>query len=305
MLNPNSNSAISRPPKLVLRRSGVALAAGLLALVFAPACQTPQRQAPPPIPVAQSSRYPAYQPLPPGWLPPRPAPLPPRRIVRPAAPIASAARATQIGRSVEGTPINMYTFGSGRRMVFVFGGIHGDEENSSVMAERLIDHLRSNIQAAAGCTIAVVPRANPDGLRRNTRGNVNGVDLNRNFPASNFKRSDRHGGSPLSEPESRAIAQVVSTLKPDLIISLHSIARGAKCNNYDGPAQAVAALMGRLNNYAVKSDIGYPTPGSFGSWCGKDLNIPTITLEIPKSLPGNAGWQQNREAILAAIRHGS
>ena len=27
------------------------------------------------------------------------------------------------------------------------------------------------------------------------------------------------------------------------------------------------------------ADLGYPTPGSFGTYCGIERNIPTITLE--------------------------
>jgi hypothetical protein len=44
------------------------------------------------------------------------------------------------------------------------------------------------------------------------------------------------------------------------------------CVNYDGPpaaaawAQAVAAVCG----WPARGDIGYPTPGSLGSWLGVD-----------------------------------
>jgi protein MpaA len=73
------------------------------------------------------------------------------------------------------------------------------------------------------------------------------------------------------------------------------------CNNYDGPAQHIAELMSRYNGYAAKSNIGYPTPGSLGSWAGIDRQIPMITLELPRSLPGNKAWPNNRQAVLAAI----
>ena len=29
------------------------------------------------------------------------------------------------------------------------------------------------------------------------------------------------------------------------------------------------------------TDIGYPTPGSMGSWCAEQ-NIPIVTLELPR-----------------------
>ena len=30
----------------------------------------------------------------------------------------------------------------------------------------------------------------------------------------------------------------------------------------------------------MESSIGYPTPGSFGTWAGVEKKIPTITLEL-------------------------
>jgi protein MpaA len=73
------------------------------------------------------------------------------------------------------------------------------------------------------------------------------------------------------------------------------------CNNYDGPAQHIAELMSRYNSYPATPTIGYPTPGSLGSWAGIDRQIPMITLELPRKLPGDQAWPNNRQAILAAI----
>ena len=30
-------------------------------------------------------------------------------------------------------------------------------------------------------------------------------------------------------------------------------------------------------------DVGYPTPGSFGSWCA-ERGLPVVTLELPHAL---------------------
>jgi protein MpaA len=61
--------------------------------------------------------------------------------------------------------------------------------------------------------------------------------------------------------------------------------------------------MAMHNVYPVKATIGYPTPGSFGSWAGIDLQIPVITLELPRDLPSEKAWEGNRDALLEAIRH--
>ena len=68
------------------------------------------------------------------------------------------------------------------------------------------------------------------------------------------------------------------------------------CVNYDGPAapwaQAVAAACG----WPARADIGYPTPGSLGSWLGIDRGLPVLTLELP---PGPlAGFRSPAAAAL-------
>ena len=50
-------------------------------------------------------------------------------------------------------------------------------------------------------------------------------------------------------------------MKPDKIVSIHSIRRGQHGNNYDGPARSLAMEMSRYNHYALLSSMGYPTPG--------------------------------------------
>jgi protein MpaA len=68
------------------------------------------------------------------------------------------------------------------------------------------------------------------------------------------------------------------------------------CVNYDGPAAAWAAAVAAACGWPARSDIGYPTPGSFGSWMGLDGGLPVLTLELP---PGPlSGF---REAAAAAL----
>ena len=71
--------------------------------------------------------------------------------------------------------------------------------------------------------------------------------------------------------------------RPALIISIHSCRRCGGMNNFDGPANAYAALMSAKNGYRASSEWQAETPGSFGTWAGKGKNIPTLTLEMPNS----------------------
>ena len=229
---------------------------------------------------------------PPVYAPPAPGPTPAVRVVK-------------LGRSVLGTPINMHIFGNGSPAILIFGGIHGNEYTSAYVAKNLTFALSNDPSLYEGKTVAVIPAVNPDGLVANTRVNANGVDCNRNFPASNWQftaRGPSFGGTrPASEPETRAIIKAVEELDPVCIISIHSIANGKHGNNYDGPAAEIARLMAEKNGYNLLPTMGYPTPGSFGTWAGIDRRIPTITLELPREATSSEAWRQNKAALLAVI----
>lgn len=109
------------------------------------------------------------------------------------------------------------------------------------------------------------------------------------------------GPSPASEPETRAIIRFIEKYAPATIITVHSISGGRFCNNYDGPGRRVAQAMARRNAYPVTASIGYPTPGSFGTWAGVGRGIATVTLELPTEASFRACWTANRDAILASV----
>jgi murein peptide amidase A len=230
----------------------------------------------------------------------------------------SAAPPTIIGRSVQGRPFELYTFGAGAIPVLVMGAIHGNEPTSANISQGLLEELQRHPQfpplggpaqqggptGAMNVPIAIIPVANPDGFAAGTRVNAHKVDLNRNFPATNWSARRRTknnfgGQSSASEPETNALIQTIERLQPRLIISVHSMDHPT--NNYDGPAQKIAELMSRYNGYPPTPTIGYPTPGSLGSWAGIDRQIPMITLELPRALPASQAWSNNRQAVLAAI----
>jgi protein MpaA len=140
--------------------------------------------------------------------------------------------------------------------------------------------------------ILFIPCLNPDGMQLGTRCNSNGVDLNRNFPTRNWGEdtslagdnpSDYFGGkSAGSEIETQFVMDVIDEYKPERILTLHA---PYKVVNYDGPARELAEKISKIIKYPVESSIGYPTPGSFGTYCGVERSIPTITLELDEKIP--------------------
>ena len=153
--------------------------------------------------------------------------------------------------------------------------------------------------------ILFIPCLNPDGKQQNTRVNSNKVDLNRNFPTKNrnewkknFESDEKDefypGEKPASEIETKFIIDILSEYKPDRILAIHS---PYKIINYDGPAEKIAENMSKFNGYPIQVDIGYPTPGSLGTYAGKERNIPVITLELPQNKHFSQLWSDNIKAL--------
>lgn len=189
------------------------------------------------------------------------------------------------GRSVLGLPLEVWR-PRGPCQLLVFAGIHGEEPETTYALSRALRQFPELPEHAA-----VVLAANPDGLIRGTRGNARGVDLNRNFPARNWApapvthRSTLEdpsdvvlspGDAPASEPEVRALLGLIAELEPRAVVALHA---PLACidDAHDSPlGRRLAARTG----LPLVRDVGYPTPGSFGSW-GTDQGVPVVTYEFP------------------------
>ncbi|MBK8101566.1 MAG: succinylglutamate desuccinylase/aspartoacylase family protein [Planctomycetes bacterium] len=210
----------------------------------------------------------------------------------------------EVGRSVRGRSLRTTTLGHGPRRVLWVGGIHGDETEGMVATASLPFEFLAIPDAEARVTLTILDDANPDGRDQKTRGNANGVDLNRNFPAPNFKPIRSFGIRPLSQPEAQALHDLILALRPHLIIVAHSW-RGDHFINYDGPAEEPAARFARLSGYPLRaSDSFAPTPGSLGSWVGNTLRIPILTLEYLRGRQPDEAWAETRTAILSVILEG-
>jgi protein MpaA len=230
-----------------------------------------------------------------------------------------------LAQSVQKRAIEGVFFGpdAPERLDTLFLGVfHGDEGIAGELMRRFIAHLQVGQFAGEvidfqAKPVLIVPVLNPDGLAARTRGNANRVDLNRNYPTPEW--SEMNAGTPYysgpaaaSEPETRLVTDLIERYRPGKIITVHS---PYKVLNFDGPARNLADAMAAHSSYPVVEDIGYPTPGSFGTYAGKIRQIPVVTLELP---PGQNDpphgdqtlgpesldqiWQDNQAALETAIR---
>lgn len=209
---------------------------------------------------------------------------------------------TILGYSALGRPIREFQFGSGSDVSLILAGMEGDEAVGSYVVGRLIAELKGRPHLADGIEAVLVPRLNPDGLARNTRTNAHGVDINRNFPTRDWGRPAMQGRfypgpRPASEPETQLVIRLIAELHPCRIITVHAPFHQL---NIDGPALSLARVMQKFDHYRITTYIGYPTPGSLGTYAGKERHIPTVTLELPP-VSGAVAWAQNENALMAAI----
>jgi hypothetical protein len=247
--------------------------------------------------------------------------------------VPASAQQREIGRSVEGRPILVETFGSGPVDLIIVGGIHGGyEANSILLARRFAAHFRQEPQdLAARFTLHIIDNMNPDGLFRVTAGipaeefdfesantppgrfNANGVDLNRNWdatwrPVSTWRNQDVDAGdAPFSEPETVAVRDYFLEVEP--VASVFYQSAGAFLW-YSGaeegwtPSLSLAEVYGSASGYRVvrpprrdpeeEDDI----TGSADDWFYK-IGHRNITVELTTHYV--LEWERNLAGLRALL----
>ncbi len=260
--------------------------------------------------------------------PPAPAPTP-------ILPVVVDPRHASIGTSVQGRPIDAYTYGTGGTHLVFVGGIHGGYEwNSVLLAYQFMDYVAANpLLIPKNLTVTVIPSANPDGVfavikkeGRFTaadvptdtnieqaaglgRFNAKAVDLNRNFgckwqPESTWRSKKVSAGTEaFSEPESAALRDFVAKQSPDAFVFWHSQASAvyaSECEN--GVLPATLTLMNTYataaNYKAISAFDAYPVTGDAEGWLAS-INIPAITVEL--TTHETVEWEKNLAGVKAVL----
>lgn len=183
--------------------------------------------------------------------------------------------------------------------IYLIAGVHGNEPEGVYVLEQLYAWCKTQNLSKP---LMIIPDINPDGAAAKTRVNANGVDLNRNWPTSDWQAEYSEakynpGVEPLSEPENVFLYNMLSEFKPEAIISFHS---WKPILNYNPAAKNLAEYFNKFNNYPMQDSIGYPTPGSLGQYATEELECPILTYELPE-IASSASmqdiWLQNAEAL--------
>lgn len=211
-------------------------------------------------------------------------------------------KAFHFGHTSDGLTIPAYKFGSKGPEVLVIGGVHGDEIEGIIAANGLLQKFSDSFPYKLNLTL--IPIFNLDGALRSQRKNAREIDLNRNLPTQDWtpevaKKKYNPGPNPCSEPENQALVDYIKTNQPTFIITLHS---WKPMLNTNGDCAQVAQKISDHTGYIITDDIGYPTPGSLGTYCGLERQIPTITYEFERFLPAEKILNQHVPAIIEGLK---
>ena len=227
-----------------------------------------------------------------------------------------------IAHSLDGREIPVMRFGSGGTHILIQAGIHGRELMSGrLVVDMLAKLVKDHPEGIDGVTFHVIPMVNPDGVEIAMHGaqaianpelralveqliaesgeghsrwkaNARGVDLNRNYPTGWEALTGRTPGSsryrgeaPLSEPESRALADYFNRYDFAVTLSYHSMGSVIYWQGATGELEIVnetlADVVGGHTGYPLeRNEMGSVERGGFKDWTLMDCGVPSLTVEI-------------------------
>lgn len=224
-----------------------------------------------------------------------------------------------VGQSVEGRPLRYFDLGNrSAPTVLLTGLMHGIEVVGSLALFGVLDTLARSPRRAElleRLHLRVAPIVNPDPYAENAerhakgdrawrRCNVNGVDINRNFPAagsitslhpfsgSRWRIAPHYSGpAPFSEPESRAVRDLVLDCPPDVALGFHSFGNlllfpwgyTREPNPRTAEYMRLASVCNSelIAKYEPQQAVGlYPTLGDLDDWLDAKLGCLSMTIEV-------------------------
>ncbi|EDP63164.1 peptidase M14, carboxypeptidase A [alpha proteobacterium BAL199] len=228
------------------------------------------------------------------------------------------ARAERLGATLDGRDLDLLTFGSGPKPLWVIARQHPGESMCGWFMEGLVDRLLDPYDPVsralmAQATLHVVPNMNPDGVfRGHLRTNAGGANLNREWREPSLERS----------PEVFHVVQRMQATGVAMCLDAHGD-EALPYNfiaGYEGVPDVTEAHLAPLARYKTELsrltpdfqvEHGYPKPapgqGNLTTSTGHIANTfrcAAMTLEMPfKDTANNpmpeVGWSPQRSAKLA------
>ena len=240
-------------------------------------------------------------------------------------------KVTVIGHSSLGKEIKEIRVGIGKKKVHMNASLHANEWITSlVLMEWLNEYLVAltngtrighclALELFQECELSIVGMANPDGVDlvidgppadiaeecvklndgkidfHGWKADIEGVDLNRQFPANWDTMNERYQGGPgprdypgkkpLTQREAIALADLVRRENFDRVVALHTRGHGFY-GGYNGHEPQLSAIMAR--EFMMKTSyasIQYvDSHAGFKDWFIQEYKRPGFTLELGKGV---------------------
>ena len=191
---------------------------------------------------------------------------------------------TVIGTSLRDRPIiavHRWTDGATNRVV-VLGQMHGNEKAGVDIARRV-----ESASLPANTDLWAIATMNPDGNAAGTRVNTAGVDLNRNFAHLWVHAGEGSGTfsgpAALSEPETRAIADVITRVQPRMTVSYHQPLFGVDTSGMPSARWLADALADRTGLPRKDFTCSGGCHGTFTGWHNAYTTGSAVTVELGPS----------------------
>lgn len=252
----------------------------------------------------------------------------------------------RLGDSIEKRPIYYYRIGSGGRKILFLSAIHGNEIGTIKLAYFFLDYLSRNEKKFGKLSCYIIPCLNVDGFEKakgtagyfkKSQGRLNAgdVDLNRNFPADNFRSRScvlsgknnleaskysreisadapeakslnfsvkNCGEYGASEPETKSLIDFVKKEKISVIFSFHNSGRDVM-GGKDDLSKELAKIYAKETGYEILEDDEYGKIGQTGTmkdWCDeKDISF----VEVEGSTRYGSDWKIQKPALEAVLAH--
>ena len=227
---------------------------------------------------------------------------------------------TEIGKSVKGHSIYDFAIGNpdAETSLLVVGTLHAREYICAAVLMQELEYYLSNYNHAIGgvtpadtlenMQIHYIVMANPDGVEISQKSyprwksNARGVDLNRNFPIKKFVSGGKKGAEgysgkkALSEPESRAVANLTLKLKQNQklqgVVNYHAMGRiiygSCSSKKLYKDTKMMYDIAKKETGYIAAPESskssGKASPGGqYREYVMYMLGIPSITIEVGKT----------------------
>jgi hypothetical protein len=136
----------------------------------------------------------------------------------------------KVGKSVEGRDIYLISLGNGKKKVFLWSQMHGDEPTATAALFDIFNFFSNENDFAdfkkfllSNLSIYFTPMVNPDGAEQFQRRNIFEIDLNRDVLRQ-------------QTPEAKILKEVFDSLKADFCFNLHDEGRNYSAGNSMNPA---------------------------------------------------------------------